>query len=440
LPVIPTLQVPSASLLAVVLAFIPACSSSLFSDYPDSARSGVRAFEQGRFPAAAKQFERIEKADDDDAFLAYAEAGMAWHVAGEPQKSIETWHLAEKSLEEFTDRPTISGRSIVESIGSVLVNEKSLPYDGEDFEIALLHGFLAWDYLRMGNLNDAMVEVLRSYQIQNDAEERYAKEYGMNRFSRFVAAVTQEVDANFDEAEIDLNQLNEEVPGHPAIEMSLLRVQRLQGEGAKAERGLAQLVVIHESGRMPNKVSSEFRYSTKRSAGRVSLPKFGMPRSARNGLLVSLNNESIGRTVVLEDVLDVARTNLDDRMAWVMTRSIGRAAAKTILIDQVAKKVTKKNGEGLGFLVSAFGSLLQFATEKADLRSWITLPQTIEVFRASVEPGDHELAVQLPGQGILTLGIHSFRPGRPVLVTVRSFGGRAFAQVGPIAITDTPQS
>jgi uncharacterized protein len=440
LPVIPTLQVFYPSLLAAALVFSPACSSNLFSDYPETAQSGLRAFSQGRFAAAARQFEQIQEADDDDAFLAYAEAGMVWHVAGQPAKAIETWHKAEKSLEEFTDRPTISGRSIVESIGSVLVNEKSLPYDGEDFEIALLHGFLAWDYLRMGNLDDAMVEVLQSYQIQNNAEERYAKEYGMNRFSRFVAAITQEVDANFDEAEIDLKQLEEEVPGHPAIEMSLQRILRLQSTEAKAELGLAQLVVVHESGHMPIKVSSEFRYSTRRSAGRVSLPKFGTPRSSRSGLLVGLDKEPIGQTEVLEDVLQVARTNLDDRMAWVLTRSIGRSAAKTILIDQVAEKVTKDKGEGLGFLVSVVGSLLQFATEKADLRSWITLPQTIEVFRASVEPGDHELAVQLPGQNPIKLGIYSFRPGRPVLVTVRSYRGRAYAQVGPIAITDTPQS
>ena len=44
---------------------------------------------------------------------------------------------------------------------SALVNEKALPYDGEDFEVALLHGLMAWDFLRQGDLNGTMVEVAR---------------------------------------------------------------------------------------------------------------------------------------------------------------------------------------------------------------------------------------------------------------------------------------
>ena len=88
---------------------------------------------------------------------------------------------------------------------------------------------------------------------------------------------------------------------------------------------------------------------------------------------------------------------------------------------------------------SVLGSLLQVSTERADLRSWATLPQQIEVLRAPVPAGEHSLTVQLPGAGEVDLGIHSFRPGRPVLVTVRSLGGRLYAQVGPLAASPTQQ-
>jgi len=83
---------------------------------------------------------------------------------------------------------------------------------------------------------------------------------------------------------------------------------------------------------------------------------------------------------------------------------------------------------------------LQIATERADLRSWSTLPQTIEVLRIPVQPGVHDLTVNLPGGGEVVLGKHSFRPRRPVLVTVRSIGGRLYAQVGPLAVPDAPAS
>ncbi len=120
----------------------------------------------------------------------------------------------------------------------------------------------------------------------------------------------------------------------------------------------------------------------------------------------------------------------------MLTKGLGRAAAKTILVDQAAKQVERKHGEELGFLVGVVGSFLQFATERADLRSWGTLPQQFEVLRAPIQPGEHSLSVQLPGSGAIDLGIHSFQVGRPVLVTVRSLGGRVYAQVGPLAVQE----
>ena len=397
--------------------------------------AGVRAFEQGRFAAAAKQFGLIQENDENDAFLAYAEIGMAWHVAGQPEQAIQTWLLADKKLKSFGDRPTISGRSITEAMGSFILNDKALPYDGEDFEIALLHGMLAWDYLRLGELDGAMVEVFRGYQVQKNAEEKFGAQYEMNRFARFVSAVVQEVDANFDEAEIDLKQLEKESPGHPAIQYSLDRILRLQSTAGAEERKLAQLIAVHEVSIMPRKIAVDRHYSTKRSQGRVSLPKFGFPPKQNLGVTVHLDQNPLGSTVLIENVLQVARKNLNDRIGWVVAKSIGRAAAKSILIDKTVKKVKKKHGDGAGFLAALLGSALHLATERADLRSWITLPQSIEVFRAPIAPGDHNISIQIRGGEIIPLGIHSFEPGHPVLITVRTLRNRAYAQVGPLATT-----
>lgn len=424
-----------AVLVALTLAVTPACSSNLLTDYPAIAGPGMAAFQQGRFEAAAKQFRNIEQADRDDAFLAWVEIGMAHHVHGNPAAATEAWLKADQILAEFDDRPTISGRTISEGVASALVNEKALPYDGEDFEVALLHGMLAWDFLRQGDLNGAMVEVARGYQVEMKAEDRYGNAYGMNRFARFVAAVAQEVDLAFDEAEIDLKLLEAEDPGNPAVQYSLERVRRLQGAGGSEERAVAQLVVVHEAGRMPSKVATEIRYQTERSLGRVSLPAFGAPGIAHMGLEVRVAGESAGKTAVLEDVLTVAQQNLKDRLTWIIAKGIGRAAAKTIVVDRIAKEVEEEHGKGWGFVASVIGSILQTSTERADLRSWSTLPQRIEVLRVPVEPGEHALSVQLRDAGEVALGIHSFQPGRPVLVTARSLGGRVYAQVGAFAVT-----
>lgn len=424
-----------AAIAVAALACAPACSSNLFADYPELAAPGMRAFQQGRFDAAAEQFDVIRRHDDDDAFLAWAEAGMAHHVGGDPAAAIDAWLRADQVLDDFGDRPTISGRSLTEGFVSALVNEKALPYDGEDFEVALLHAFLAWDFLRRGDLDGALVEVRQGYLAEQQAEDRYEKQYaGMNAFARFVAALAQEADGRFDEAEIDLRRLAEQVPGHPAVDYGLERVEAYFGGGWPEEAARAQLVVVHEAGRMPHKIPQEVGYHARRSIGRVSFPAFGPARHAPSGLQVAVDGDAVGETRVLEDVLSVARENLDDRIGWLVAKGLGRAAAKTILIDQAARQVERKHGEGWAAAVSIFGSLLQIASERADLRSWTTLPQAIAVLRVPVEPGERLVAVQLPGHGRVELGKHSFQPGRPVLVTVRSLGSQLWAQVGPLPV------
>ncbi|MCH2101360.1 MAG: hypothetical protein MK209_05520 [Planctomycetes bacterium] len=423
-----------AAAVALTLAATTACSSNLFTDYPEVAGPGVAAFQQGRFEAAAEQFRNIEKADKDDAFLAWAEIGMAHHVHGNLAAATKAWLKADRARANFDGRPTISGRTITEGFVSALVNEKALPYDGEDFEVALLHGMLAWDFLRQGDLNGAMVEVARGYRVEKKAEDRYGNAYGMNRFARFVAAVAQEVDLAFDEAEIDLKLLEEEGPGNPAVQYSLERVRRLQGEAGSEERAVAQIIVVHEAGRMPHKMATEIQYDTRHSIGRVSLPAFRAPDITRTGLEVWVAEASVGQTSALEDVFTTAKQNLEDRLTWIIAKGIGRAAAKTIVIDRVVREVEKEHGKGWGLAASVLGSLLQISTERADLRSWSTLPQRIEVLRAPVEPGKHSLSVQLPDSGKVALGIHSFQPGQPVLVTVRSLGGRVYAQASAFAI------
>jgi len=139
-------------------------------------------------------------------------------------------------------------------------------------------------------------------------------------------------------------------------------------------------------------------------------------------------------------VLHVARKNLDDRMTWTLAKSVGRAAAKTILIDKAAKEVKKERGDGMGFLVSVVGSLLHFATERADLRSWITLPQSIEIMRVPVEAGDHHIGLQIPGGRYVDLGNHSFQPGKPVLITVRTLKQQVYTQIGPLSVNQIIQS
>jgi len=439
---------PSRRHATLALATLLTCacsSSSVFSDYPDNAIFGIDAFELGAFADAANEFQVLANEYPADAFLGHAEAGMAWHTQGELRKSTEAWLKAAAIVESFEDRPTVSGRSVIEGASSFLINDKTLPYDGEDFEVALLHGLLAWDYLRLGLLDDSLVEVRKGYAAQERAEVRYKTTYGMNRFTRFLSAVAQEIDGRLDDARIDLASLDEELPDHPTVKYSTARIQKLLKADVD-ERKKCEVILVFERGRMPEKTAAEITYDTDNTVGRISIPQFGSPSRPAQGIKLLLNGKEIGKTVRLEKVFQVAKENLGDRIAWLTVKSIGRAAAKTIVIEKIAEKAEAEEGDFAGLLVKVVGSLWQIATERADLRSWVTLPLSIDVLRISVPVGEHHLNLELlnppnqrGGSGKADLGIVQCSPARPVMIHVRSLGARLFTSIHTPASSSTVQ-
>ena len=419
-----SLKAPATALL---LWFCASCSSSVLTDYPEDAFIGIDAFENGEFEYAAEEFSALTGTLGSNDFLAHAEAGMAYHVGGNLEASTREWLAALKVVDGFKDRPTISGRSATEGALSMLVNDKTMPYDGEGFEVVLLHSFLAWDFLRQGNLSGAMVEVKRGYEFEDFERERYENTTGMNRFGRFIAALAQDIDGQYSEARIDLERLAKQIPNHPVVLYSQERIKRLQSSDRQEELSFSEIVVVFENGHMPEKVAEEISYSTKRSFGRISVPRFSsVPKRSRT-LHVEIENQSVGATTSLENVMQVGRNNLNDRIAWVTTKALLRSAAKTIIVDQVAEGVEEEHGQWAGIFVGLAGSLLNSYSESADLRSWLTLPNDIQVLRARVEPGDRRVVVHTGSNNSpLDLGIYSFEAGTPVMISVRAIGNRLY--------------
>ena len=422
------MRFPKAPTAALLLWFCASCSSSVLTDYPEDAFLGIDAFEHGEFPQAAEEFSLLNGTLGSNDFLAHVEAGMAHHVDGNLEASTREWLAALRVVDGFKDRPTISGRSLTEGALSMLVNDKTMPYDGEGFEVVLLHSFLAWDYLRLGKLNDAMVEVKRGYEFERFEKDRYENTTGMNRFGRFIAALAQDIDGQYNDARIDLDRLAKQIPDHPVVVYSQQRIKRLLSSQRQEELSFSEIVVVFENGHMPEKVAEEISYSTKRSFGRISVPRFSNLGNHARALKVEVGNEALGSTVSLEHVVQVGRNNLNDRIAWVTTKALLRSATKTIIIDSVAEEVEEEHGEWAGIFVGLAGSLLNTYSESADLRSWITLPNDIQVLRARVEPGEHHVVVSTGSNNPpLDLGIYSFEAGTPVMISVRAIGNRLYA-------------
>lgn len=68
--------------------------------------------------------------------------------------------------------------------------------------------------------------------------------------------------------------------------------------------------------------------------------------------------------------------------------ALARSAFKTVMADQL------KHAGGVGGLLSSVGKLAAAATEAAETRNWLLLPQEIRVQRILLQPGEHHLALE----------------------------------------------
>ena len=84
-----------------------------------------------------------------------------------------------------------------------------------------------------------------------------------------------------------------------------------------------------------------------------------------------------------EDVEAIALKNFSEREPRIMLKTIARGVTKYMAF----RTARKKQGEVAGLLVNIFN----IATEGADTRSWLTLPNSFGVVRMSLPPGRHDL-------------------------------------------------
>jgi uncharacterized protein len=90
----------------------------------------------------------------------------------------------------------------------------------------------------------------------------------------------------------------------------------------------------------------------------------------------------------VSDLRRAARVTFDAEKPTIFFRTILRGLAKYL-----ASRGAAGAGKGVGQLVNLLGAV----TERADTRSWLTLPGQIHVLRFSLPPGPHDVKLELLG-------------------------------------------
>jgi hypothetical protein len=134
----------------VVFLFFSCASSSPYIEIDNSIRS-----DRYHDAAASLEEKKNNLYGNDEAILYYLDAGMLHYYAGDYHTSVALLQDAERAIEEAYTK------SILKLAASVLNNDTSKTYDGEDYEDIYTNAFNALNYYHQGSMEDAVVEIRR---------------------------------------------------------------------------------------------------------------------------------------------------------------------------------------------------------------------------------------------------------------------------------------
>ena len=389
-------------ILALSLLILQGCSTS-------AAKSeGMRMMlSQGR---ADKALMEVEKEADTDDVMVNMNLGILRAMNGKYEESNQA---LEKAKEEIQN---LYSTSISEQAAAIIVNDETISFDGDRYEQVLIHAYKALNYISMGDLNSARVEILQSdvkMMEWGDAPEE-------DPFMRYLAGIVFEALGEEDDAMVMYRKavkVYEETKTKHGLNtpvqlkkdlLTLLAKAKMWGEykDTKGRFGMSswkplknsgkgELILLIHNGLSPQRDQQVIQsYSAAMAMNvKIALPTYPNPPRFVNRIRLTVDGQSQYLETV-ENIDGLARAALDDDIALITTRAIARAVAK----KASEKEVGDSSSPYAGFAQLAM-MIVNHATEIADTRCWNTLPQEIQVSRLYLSPGNHNLTVEVIGKG-----------------------------------------
>jgi len=345
-----------------------------------------------------------EKRDpEQEEVIASLDKGMLRRMTGDYSGSNQILEVAKQEIEK------LYGVSITENLASVTINETFRGYEGDRYEQLLLHAYMAMNYIQLGQIDGARVEMLQA----NVKMMEWGDEPEEEAFIRYLGGIIYESLGEYDDALISYRKayiaykekagVQNPLPSDE-LKTDLLRLLAWQGlwdeyESYKKEFSMAsykapkqsndfgELIVFLNNGLAP--VRSEaaiFIFSSEVQQNlRVAFPVYKTPKQSLTGAQIDVNDSKYSLETV-EDIDTLARYSLEQDMPGIMLRATTRA---------VVKYNTQSTAADQGSLAGLLMTITNIATERADTRSWSTLPQEIQLKRISLPVGEHDVQLQM---------------------------------------------
>src|SRR3990172_12714256 len=177
--------------LATLALLFSGCAS--YSDSFSVIESDMAA---QRFGAALETLER-QRHPQRDRLLTLLNKAMLERMNGDYAVSNRTFEAAKSRMEE------LYGLSLREQALSVVVNDATRSYAGEEFERVLVHLYIALNYLQLGDLTNARVEALQvDERLPEITQKLPQNRYTEDALARYLTGMIYEERGEYSDAMI----------------------------------------------------------------------------------------------------------------------------------------------------------------------------------------------------------------------------------------------
>ncbi len=424
------------STIVFLLAIGQACAS-----YHQTNRDFNLEFEQGQLQAALATLRNSNIKNSRNEFLYYVNGGLVLSMMGRYAESNDYLEKAYLLGEDFRTNYFLQA-------ASYLTNPMITEYRGEDHEHLMLLYYKAINFLKEGRTEEALVECRRLNIRLQQLSDRYENpdRYREDAFVHMLMGIIYDMDRDYNNAFIAYRNSYEiytssyarlfQVAVPQQLKQDLLRTASLSGFTDELARFKAefnvphyvyqpdqngQLIFFWHNGLSPiksewginfiadtrndfiyfsneemnfafpfplNNYSQEDRNAlTALRVFRVAFPRFvERPEYFQSGQLIWNNQRT--ELEVCQNIQRIATHCLQQRMTLEFSKALIRVALKKAVEQQA-----RKSDRVLGSVVGVVNAL----TERADVRSWQTLPHNIHIAKISLPPGRHQVRLELAG-------------------------------------------
>jgi len=351
---------------------------------------------KGEFESAFAYADRIYKKSQDpggarqNRYLALLERGRLGFATRKYDQCIADLQEAEKRF--LTIEGTVS---LTEGLGSLVTDDTAQEYEPEMHEKLMISPYLVLAYLSKGDFEGARVERNRTIQkIHQYIEEKPERTYLENPFARLLSAIVYEMDGKNDDAKIEYHKIK--------LDNEIKRID--ENKERKSD-----LVILIGAGIGPRKYEVKWGpmtvpVGTQTITLGFAYAGYNPSDSDVRNCSVSIDGKPAGETSVLYDlentILAQYESNKGAVTGKILARMTGKAAAQ-VAAQYGAEQLAGNIPFASLFMKAAItvASNQWISAEKADLRSWLTLPKQIQYVRLNdLEPGEHNIIINHNGR------------------------------------------